>query len=172
MEINSTTISLAILFIILIAVIFRSMNRVSEGIDNAADFVPSDASVPNPTNLAVTSPDTLPQAIKPSEPAELAPVMNSVPASAAPITPADLLPASPAAVDFNNQHPTGAGEENGKNFLVAGYNIGINTVASSLKNANLQFRSDPFIPRSDVLWNNSTIMASDVTNRKVLEIGS
>lgn len=88
------------------------------------------------------------------------------------IKPEDLLPPSDAT-GFNTTFPSGSGDVANKNFLIAGHNIGINTVSSSLKNANLQLRSDPYIPRSDVgPWNNSTIMASDLTNRKTLEIGN
>ena len=87
------------------------------------------------------------------------------------IKPEDLLPTS-AATEFEQEFPTGQGDEKDKNFLIAGFNIGINTVGSSLKNANLQLRSDPYIPRKSTLWNDSSIMSSDLTNRQVLEIGS
>lgn len=88
------------------------------------------------------------------------------------ITPADLLPNQTEVQDFEKTFPQGEGDAKDKNFLIAGYNIGVNTVGSSLKNANLQLRSDPYIPRQDTLWNNSSIMSSDLTNRKTLEIGS
>jgi hypothetical protein len=89
------------------------------------------------------------------------------------LQPEELLPKSEEVKEWEAQFPDGMGDPKDKNFLVAGYNIGINTVSSSLKNANLQLRSDPYIPREDVgPWNQSTIMSSDLTNRKVLEIGS
>lgn len=89
------------------------------------------------------------------------------------IQPSDLLPMSQEVVDFSQQFPKGEEMVKDKNFLIAGYNIGINTVSSSLKNANLQLRSDPYIPRQDTgPWNQSTIMSSDLTNRKPLEIGT
>lgn len=89
------------------------------------------------------------------------------------IKPSDLLPMSQEVVNFTQQFPDGKNEVKGKNFLVAGHNIGINTVSSSLKNANLQIRSDPYIPRKDTgPWGQSTIMSSDLTNRKTLEIGT
>ena len=57
-----------------------------------------------------------------------------------------------------------------KNFLKAGYHIGINTIGQSLKNANYQVRSDPAIPKVPVsIFNNSTI--SGDTTRRPLEIG-
>jgi hypothetical protein len=89
------------------------------------------------------------------------------------ISPADLLPMSQDVVNFTQQFPGGESDVKDKNFLIAGFNIGINTVASSLKNPNLQLRSDPYIPRQDTgPWNQSTIMSSDLTNRKPLEIGT
>ena len=89
------------------------------------------------------------------------------------IKPEDLLPKSEDIKQWEAQFPVGAGDVQDKNFLVAGHNIGINTVSSSLKNANLQLRSDPYIPRVETgPWNQSTIMSSDLTNRKVFEIGN
>jgi hypothetical protein len=89
------------------------------------------------------------------------------------ITPEDLLPKTSDVKAFEAQFPIGQGDVSGKNFLAAGHSIGINTVSSSLKNANLQLRSDPYIPRENTgPWNQSTIMSSDLTNRKSFEIGS
>ena len=43
-------------------------------------------------------------------------------------------------------------------LLAAGYNIGLDTIGNTLKNANLQYRSDPIIPKTNVgPWNQSTI---------------
>jgi hypothetical protein len=42
-------------------------------------------------------------------------------------------------------------------MLQAGYHIGLDTIGQTLKNANLQLRSDPIIPKQDVgPWNQST----------------
>ena len=98
---------------------------------------------------------------------------SSLPENGGEITPSDLLPKTSDVKAFEAQFPQGQGEVTDKNFLVAGYNIGINTVSSSLKNANLQLRSDPYIPRQDTgPWNQSTILSSDLTNRQSLQIGS
>lgn len=72
--------------------------------------------------------------------------------TAAELNPADLLPqANP--VNFTGGENLGA-----KNFLSAGSLIGINTVGSSMKNPNLQLRSDPPIPQVVVSpWNQSTL---------------
>lgn len=89
--------------------------------------------------------------------------------SCASSNPADLLPK-----DTNSQwaqlNPVGQGELANLNFLKAGYQIGIDTVGQSLRNANLQERSDPVIPQMSVgPWNMSTI-TPDYT-RPPLEIG-
>ena len=42
-------------------------------------------------------------------------------------------------------------------MLQAGYHIGLDTIGQTMKNANLQLRSDPIIPKQDVgPWNQST----------------
>ena len=85
------------------------------------------------------------------------------------VNPAELLPK-----DMNSEwaklNPMGSGDLQNVNLLKAGYHIGINTVSSSLRNANLQLRSEPANPQNSVgPWNNTTI-TPDV-NRRPLEIG-
>lgn len=54
----------------------------------------------------------------------------------------------------------------GPNLLKAGQFNGIDTVSTSLRNANLQLRSEPSIPKSDVgPWNGSTMDASEINNQ-------
>jgi hypothetical protein len=82
----------------------------------------------------------------------------------------DLLPK-----DNNNQwaqlNPSGKGDLANINLLKAGYHIGIDTIGQSLRNANLQIRSEPPNPQSSVgPWNNSTITPDFM--RTPLEIGS
>ena len=56
-------------------------------------------------------------------------------------------------------------------LLKAGHHIGINTVGQSLRNANLQLRSEPPNPKMDVgPWNQTTIAGDPY--RRPLEIGS
>ena len=54
-----------------------------------------------------------------------------------------------------------AGSANGvavPDMLEAGHHIGLDTVGQTLRNANQQLRSDPFIQKKDVCaWNQSTI---------------
>lgn len=86
-----------------------------------------------------------------------------------PVQSEEVLPQSQEAKEFESQFPLGTGELSGKNFLAAGHNIGINTVSSSLRNANLQVRSDPYIePQNVGPFLNSTITPD--MNRKTFEI--
>ena len=84
--------------------------------------------------------------------------------------PAELLPK-----DTNSQwaqlNPSGKGELANINLLKAGYHIGIDTVGQSLRNANLQDRSEPPNPQLNIgPWNQSTIEPDFM--RPPLEIGS
>lgn len=84
--------------------------------------------------------------------------------------PADLLPK-----DTNSQwaqlNPSGKGELANVNLLKAGYHIGIDTIGQSLRNANLQIRSEPPNPQLYAgPWNLSTIEPDFM--RVPLEIGA
>ena len=84
--------------------------------------------------------------------------------------PSELLPK-----DNNNQwaqlNPSGKGDLNNINLLKAGYHIGIDTIGQTLRNANLQIRSEPPNPQLYVgPWNTSTIEPDFM--RPPLEIGS
>ena len=83
--------------------------------------------------------------------------------------PADLLPN-----DNNSQwaqlNPAGKGDLANINLLKAGYHIGIDTVGQTLRNANLQIRSEPPNPQVNVgPWNLSTIEPDFM--RPPLELG-
>jgi hypothetical protein len=83
--------------------------------------------------------------------------------------PAELLPK-----DTNSQwaqlNPAGQGDLANINLLKAGYHIGIDTIGQSLRNANLQIRSEPPNPQVNVgPWNTSTITSDFL--RPTLEIG-
>ena len=83
--------------------------------------------------------------------------------------PSELLPK-----DTNSQwaqlNPTGSGDLENVNLLRSGYHMGIDTVGNTLRNANLQLRSEPSNPQMNVgPWNNTTI--SPDTMRVPLEIG-
>lgn len=156
---------------VIIALVVKASNKESVE-DVGAPFTPSEEQLPQTPEQVEVPVEAQQEQVTPIETAELAPVEKQ-PEVPVEITTADLLPANDAAQAFEAKFPGGQGDATDKNFLIAGYNIGINTVGSSLKNANLQLRSDPFIKRQDVgPWNQSTILSSDLTNRKTLEIGN
>ena len=82
--------------------------------------------------------------------------------------PSDLLPKNnqPDALNAKN-----SGELENTSFLKAGFHSGIDTIGSSLRNANLQLRSEPPNPKSSNLgpWNHSTIESD--TMRPGFELG-
>ena len=86
------------------------------------------------------------------------------------LTPQDLLPQDSNST-WAQTVPAGQGSLGDQDFLNAGFHVGINTVGQSLRNANLQLRSEPANPQSKVSpWLQSTI-EPDV-NRKAMEIGA
>ncbi len=85
------------------------------------------------------------------------------------VDPAELLPKNNNS-EFSKLNPMGSGDLKNVSLLKAGWHIGINTVGQSLRNANLQVRSEPANPQLNVgPWNQSTI-TSDM-QRRPLEIG-
>lgn len=85
------------------------------------------------------------------------------------VDPAELLPRDQNS-EWAKLNPMGSGDLQNVNLLKSGYHIGINTVSSSLRNANLQLRSEPPNPQMQVgPWNQTTI--SPDINRRPLEIG-
>jgi hypothetical protein len=82
----------------------------------------------------------------------------------------DLLPKDASNSRWAQMNPAGQGDVKDQNFLTAGYHIGVNTVGQSLRNANLQLRSEPVNPQVPVSpWNISTIEPD--MNRRPMEIG-
>lgn len=71
--------------------------------------------------------------------------------------PSQLLPKDVNS-EWNQVNPRGSGQLQNINLLSAGSLIGINTVGSSLRNPNLQLRSEPANPQTyNGPWLNSTI---------------
>jgi hypothetical protein len=86
------------------------------------------------------------------------------------LTPSELLPKDMNSV-WAEQNPMGPGSLKGKNFLSAGALLGVNTVGQSLRNANLQLRSEPPNPQVQVSIFNQSTISPDVSHR-ALEIGA
>ena len=98
--------------------------------------------------------------------------LNQLPAECYPkdvLSSADLLPRD-ADSAWAQVAPSGQGSLQDKNFLTAGFHVGINTVGQTLRNANYQLRSEPPNPQVKVSpWNMTTIDPD--TNRRPMEIG-
>jgi len=74
------------------------------------------------------------------------------------LTSSDLLPSNPGNSKWGEMNPSTGGLITDQSFLTAGYHIGINTIGQSLRNANLQLRSEPPNPQIPVSpWGISTI---------------
>ncbi len=86
------------------------------------------------------------------------------------LTPSELLPKDMNSI-WAEQNPMGPGSLKGKNFLSAGALIGVNTVGQSLRNANLQIRSEPPNPQVAVSIFNQSTISPDISHRP-LEIGA
>ena len=84
------------------------------------------------------------------------------------LTPKDLLPTDTNST-WAQVNPAGQGNIGDNNLLTAGHHVGINTVGQTLRNANLQLRSEPPNPQMKVSpWMQSTIEPD--ANRRPMEI--
>lgn len=174
---NKQMIGLIVAGIVVLAVIYFMKNyssKAQEMLENVTGTIPAvvadSAEMPLiDSEPVVQEPQVSPLYSEGADNCSPLPTMDFQ--SGAAISPEDLLPKSDLAADFENQFPVGAGDLTSKNFLTAGFNTGINTVSSSLRNANLQLRSDPYIPPKDITPFNQTTLTPDL-NRKSFEIGS
>jgi len=86
------------------------------------------------------------------------------------VDPKELLPKDKNSA-WAKLNPMGGGDLKGMNLLNAGYHQGIDTVGQSLRNANLQLRSEPPNPQMKVgPWNQSTIEPD--LSRRPLNLGA
>jgi hypothetical protein len=86
------------------------------------------------------------------------------------LTAEELLPQDNNSSLWAQVNPSGEGSLKDRNFLQSGYHIGINTVGQTLRNANLQLRSEPPCPQVKVSpWLQATIEPD--LGRKPFEIG-
>jgi len=103
---------------------------------------------------AVSAPSTTKQAV--AAPGDLLPNMN-------------MLPKDPNS-QWAQLNPSGSGDLMNQSLLSAGFLAGIDTIGNTMKNPNLQLRSEPPNPQLNIgPWNNSTF-APDLM-RTPLEIG-
>jgi hypothetical protein len=73
------------------------------------------------------------------------------------LTPESLLPSDKNS-EFATLNPSNQGNVDMPDMLQAGAAIGVDTIGQTLRNANLQLRSDPVIKKEQVgPWNHSTV---------------
>jgi len=103
--------------------------------------------------------------------ADSATSMNQLVSNKPVANPSDLLP-NDSNNSWANLNPVSNADLKNVNLLNPTQLVGINTQGSSLRNANLQLRSEPANPRMNTNspWNISTIETDQF--RKALEIGS
>lgn len=163
---------------------FLNNNLVTEHLDNVPEGMSDD-------NLSKLNPDVhqLVQHSESSNPTSLEEVPDGFPSESVnpeaeekfttdipsclpkdQLMPQELLPQDTESNQWNLANPQGSGSLKDKNFLQAGYHVGINTVGQTLRNANMQLRSDPPNPQLQVSpWLQTTINPD--VNRKPFEIG-
>jgi hypothetical protein len=87
------------------------------------------------------------------------------------LTAEDLLPKDAANSTWAAVNPAGQGDVKDQNFLQAGFHVGLNTTQGTLRNGNMQIRSEVANPQMVVSpWMNSTL--SPDMQRRPLEIGN
>jgi hypothetical protein len=136
------------------------------GMDNKKDKEPTESVVSSsPTAAAPEGHNSGPAAVSGSS---MSSVSHSSCSQKPVVDPKDLLP-NDSNNDWASLNPSS--DLKNVNLLNAGHHVGINTVGSSLRNANLQVRSEPANPRMDVSpWMNTTIEPDLM--RQPFEIGS
>jgi hypothetical protein len=177
-------IALIGILVLVLAIIQYSGRKTtySDGFGNGYSNSPSN--VPDSTNVAMSADSAQGPAAPAMGPVGQNEVYSNVPSGSTTSTyglspvprankqydPSELLPK-----DINSQwaqlNPAGSADFKNVNLLKAGSLIGIDTIGSSLRNANLQERSEPPNPTASVSpWLNTTIEPDLM--RLPLEIGS
>lgn len=171
-------IVLAIFLVLAYGLIMYSGNK-SMVIDRMTDYSSSGPSNSILNSSPKASSSSVAAAVAPSDPSILS--SSSEPASSSSAStgfsshsvasPSDLLPKDQNSEwSALNPNTMNKGDMLMPDLLQAGYHIGLDTIGQTLRNANLQLRSDPIIPKASVgPWNQSTIEPD--LGRVPLEIG-
>lgn len=147
----------------------NSKTVILDGMSNAGDIQPyagttTETLAPIEQSQPSLASTSMQNVVAPPEGATMAGGYQLKPGS----SPSDLLP-SDRNSDWAQLNPS-VSDGMTPDLLQAGYHIGLDTVGQTLRNANLQLRSDPIIPKQDVgPWMQSTIEPD--LGRVPLEIG-
>jgi hypothetical protein len=173
-------------FVLIALINYYNVKQVDSSVKKERFFNPSNVSQPHWDNSShqivggpVPNDYTQPPVVMPSEEKDderyrtVDFVTQKLPSDCFPrdrLTSEDLLPHDASNSKFAQINPAGQGSVSDQNFLTAGYHVGINTVGSSMRNANLQLRSDPVIQKGSWPIMNSSIDPDLL--RKPFEIGA
>lgn len=178
--------SILIIILIVVGLVWLFMNNSNKNIQNDGNYVHQEQTINKETleTSSIPSADTNNMILNaaPADVGSNEPTMGSENSNPAvenmrnqgcfpkeQLTANDLLPQNNSST-WAQVNPSGEGNLKDKNFLQAGHHIGINTVGQTLRNANLQIRSEPPNPQVIVSpWLQSTINPD--MNRKPFEIG-
>ena len=133
------------------------------------DYVGASSSSPMLSNYpSSSSSSSLSQPVPSYQPPSITPTGNGYSVQQV-ANPSELLPN-----DVNSQwatlNPSSQNNPQTPDLLQAGYHIGLDTVGQTMKNPNLQLRSDPIIDKKEVgPWNMSTVEPDLL--RQPLEVG-
>ncbi|QOI90224.1 hypothetical protein QKU58_gp107 [Pyramimonas orientalis virus] len=148
---------------------YKKSSQEEESFEDYAELtqeIADDDDEPSEPKPVVTKTESKPR------PVEVTPKTKDFPKDCFPkdkLTPEDLLPRDAANSEWAQVNPAGQGDVQNQNFLTAGYHVGINSVGSTLRNANMQIRSEMPNPQMKVSpWMQSTIEPD--LNRLALEI--
>lgn len=151
-------IFILVIFLVLSWGILTYSGSKSFNLDGMTTSIPENSA---PINIQSTPTPSPTAPITPTDNYALQPVAN----------PTDLLPKDQNS-HWSALNPNTMTQGNilMPDLLQAGYHIGLDTIGQTLRNANLQERSDPVIPKSVIgPWNQSTIEPD--LGRVPLELG-
>jgi hypothetical protein len=149
---------------------FASAEFTSPTLQNIVDITnlqaqPSALPLPTNSSRVTTLPAQAAFSVDDAEKEKLAQIADG----SSPLTAADLLPVYDSASLFAKENPVTEILKN-KNFLISGYNLGVNTISQSNKIPYHDLRSLPPIVKTEVgPWMNSSFENSAAIYRRKLE---
>jgi hypothetical protein len=164
--------AVAVGLVVLIVVVngYSGMKFLGEGMREGPDVQPQGPLSENPTYPTMVSAYSEGGNSAPSLAQESRHPTGQQEYSQTVLSPTDLLPQGGLGASWAATNPVGMGDMKGQSFLAPSYHYGINTIGQSLRNANLDVRSDPPNPRNAISpFMNSTIEPDQY--RRELEIG-
>jgi len=168
MRLGAVAVGLVVLIVVVNG--YSGMKFMGEGMREGPDVQPQGPLSENPTYPTMVSSYSEGGNAAPSMAQESRHPTGQQEYSQTALSPTDLLPQGGLGASWAATNPVGMGDLKGQSFLAPSYHYGINTVGQSLRNANLDVRSDPPNPRAAISpFLNSTIEPDSW--RRELEIG-